>query len=465
MNDNLKKGMFNVLIANIINLLLSLITSFVLPKYLSISTYSFIKTFQLYCTYAGLFHLGYVDGMYLKYGGKNPEDIDKNDFLEDLSTMRIFQLIVTITFATLGVIVKDSLIIVFALSIMPQNMNSYFRYLYQSIGSFERYKNVLNITNFGVFISNIILLFVLKSDVGLYYCISYLLIYLITWIILEANTSSELKSIKVKSFSWKYMKKNINMGIFLMLGTFSSIILTSIDRWFVKFTLTNFDFAQYSFAVSMDNFINVMITPITITLFNYFCKLKNQDYDYSNIKHYVSLFGAFLISSAFVIKFILEGYLRKYINASMIVFFLFGAQLFFISVKGVYVNLYKVRNQQKKYFFKLSLVILMGILLNIICFKIYPHKEAYAFGTLLSALLWYAISISDFRDVKHNLLDIIYPVIEIAAFVLCGIKFNAITGFITYASFTLVFSFICYKENLLRLLMMFKKKIGGLKND
>ena len=61
--------------ANVISLLFNLLTSFLLPKYLSVDGYAAIKTFQLYVVYVGLLHLGYADGMYLKYGrhlsGKN----------------------------------------------------------------------------------------------------------------------------------------------------------------------------------------------------------------------------------------------------------------------------------------------------------------------------------------------------------------------------------------------------------
>ena len=63
---SLKKGMLNVFIANIINLIISLFTGFVLPKLLSVESYANIKLFQLYITYIGILHFGVADGMYLK---------------------------------------------------------------------------------------------------------------------------------------------------------------------------------------------------------------------------------------------------------------------------------------------------------------------------------------------------------------------------------------------------------------
>lgn len=93
MDKKLQKGIVAVLIANLVNVAFSLATNFLLPKYLSIESYAGIKEFQLYVSYVGLFHLGFVDGIYLKYGGKTlGKDVDK-EFSTDLSTMCIFQYI------------------------------------------------------------------------------------------------------------------------------------------------------------------------------------------------------------------------------------------------------------------------------------------------------------------------------------------------------------------------------------
>lgn len=90
MSTSLKKGLFYVLLANIINLGFNLITNFVLPKKLSVDSYAIIKTFQLYVSYVGLFHFGFVDGMYLKYGGKSVREISHKDLQTNLSRKIVF---------------------------------------------------------------------------------------------------------------------------------------------------------------------------------------------------------------------------------------------------------------------------------------------------------------------------------------------------------------------------------------
>lgn len=102
-----EKGLMYVLIANFINLGFNLITNFVLPKELSVESYATIKTFQLYVSYAGLFHFGFVDGMYLKYGGKNIKELRREDLGTNLSTLRLFEIVVTIACAIIAIISKQ----------------------------------------------------------------------------------------------------------------------------------------------------------------------------------------------------------------------------------------------------------------------------------------------------------------------------------------------------------------------
>ena len=64
--SNLATGIVLIFIANVINLLFSIGTNLILPKFLSVESYAAIKTYQLYITYVGVLHFGFNDGMYLK---------------------------------------------------------------------------------------------------------------------------------------------------------------------------------------------------------------------------------------------------------------------------------------------------------------------------------------------------------------------------------------------------------------
>ena len=106
-------------------------------------SYAIIKTFQLYVSYVGLFHFGFVDGMYLKYGGKSVREISHKDLQTNLSTLRMFQIIITVICVILAVFFKQEILIFFSLSILPLNLANYFKQLYQATGEFSLYGKIM----------------------------------------------------------------------------------------------------------------------------------------------------------------------------------------------------------------------------------------------------------------------------------------------------------------------------------
>ena len=148
---SIKKGIVYVFIANVINLIISLFTGFVLPKILSIETYSSIKLFQLYITYIGILHLGFADGMYLRIGGKNLENINKEEVQQEFKTFKIFQLLVTILAIIVSIILKNQMLLFCSLVILPINVGNYLRQVYQAIGLFKKYSNFTNINTLLIF--------------------------------------------------------------------------------------------------------------------------------------------------------------------------------------------------------------------------------------------------------------------------------------------------------------------------
>lgn len=437
MDKKLQKGIVAVLIANIINVFFSLATNFLLPKYLSIESYAGIKEFQLYVSYVGLFHFGFVDGIYLKYGGKNLSKTVNAEFSSDLSTMRFFQLLVTISVLMVSLILNDRILLFFSLSILPQNMANYFKFLYQAIGEFNLYGKAMNLTTISTFVLNMVLLFVIRTDNMIWYIFGYVFLYFVIWAILEKEFNKRHELEKGKNFSFSVLVDNIRAGFLLTLGNLSSIFLTSMDRWFVKILMNTTAFAQYSFAVSVENFLNLAITPVTTTLYNYFCRESDKEAQ-KRVFNYVVIFATLIPVAAFPVQFILDVFLVKYIDASKVVFLLFSSQMFYTIIKGIYVNLYKVQRKQKIYFLKLIIILIVGFLFNCGFYALLKTKEAFALGTLLSAIVWFFLSEIDFKHLSADIKTSLYIFSELILFLFLGFYATPIVGCIIYILVTII---------------------------
>ena len=424
---SIKKGIVYVFIANVVNLIISLFTAFILPKILSVDTYANIKLFTLYITYLGILHLGYSDGMYLRVGGKTIDTIDSKAAKTEFDTFKIFQIVMCFLMMGASLIVGNQILLLCSLVVLPVGVSNYVRNLYVAVGEFKKYSRYTNIHTIMTFIVNLILLLIIKTDNYLFYIIAYVVVYFLYWVFIECELRKILGKPKRKiKFEKNYLKENIGSGIFLMTGNFCNVIFTSIDRLFVK---------------------------------NHFCKQKSKE-RVVRVKRYSLLLAAAIVVFAFPAKFVIELWLNKYLDSVSVLFFLVSAQYVAIMVKTVHVNLYKSNKQQKKYFKIMLCVIGVSVLLNTIGYLLFKNMIAIAVATLITNFIWFIIGEIDLRKYALNLKDYIYFIINLAAFLFCGLRFGAIAGIIVYLIIVLLNSLIFEFETCKKLMSEFRKIIS-----
>lgn len=108
-NEHLVKGITIIFVANIIGTVFNIALNFLLPKYLTVEAYAGIKTYQLYYTYVGFFHFGYIDGVYLEYGGKKFESIGFKEIAIKVNSLRLLELVISVALALYSFLLKDDI--------------------------------------------------------------------------------------------------------------------------------------------------------------------------------------------------------------------------------------------------------------------------------------------------------------------------------------------------------------------
>lgn len=441
-----KKGAMYVFFANIINLMISLFTGFVLPKYLSVETYADIKLFQLYITYVGILHLGFSDGMYLRHGGKNIKEIEKKDILSEFKTFKLFQVIVAIIAVAISLIMHKKILLCCSLVIFPINVANYLKSLYQSVGEFKRYSRFTYLNTMLIFIINVILLFIIKSNDANLYIVLYVIAYFVYFAFIEIINRKIFKPEKVDADK-KYLYEDIKSGFFLMIGNFCNVIFTSIDRIFVKYLIGKVEFAYYSFAVSIENLMTVFITPISTVMYNYLCKNREKE-NVLRIKRIVLLFSSIIVAVVFPAKFVIEHWIEKYNSSISVLFLLFAAQYISIMVRCVHINLYKSEKKQNRYFTIMSLIVILSIILNGVFFAIGRTMEMIALATLLTNIIWFVIGELDFKNYRLKIKDYFYTFSILIIFILCGLTNSSVIGFVMYVATTLIMILLLMPETL-----------------
>ena len=447
---NIKKGTFYVFVANAINLVITLFSGFVLPKLLSIDCYSNIKLFQLYITYVGILHLGYSDGMYIRLGGKEINSLDSKEILSEFKTFKLFQLIVTIVLVIVCLIIKNEILLFCSLVILPVNVGSYLKSLYQATGKFETYSKFLNINTIFIFLINMFLVLIVKTDNYIIYIVGQIIAYIIYWIYIEIETRKIISKEKVK-INFKYMKENIKSGFFFMIGNFCNVIFTSIDRLFVQNVLGSTKFAYYSFAVSIENLLNVFVTPISTVMYNYLCN-NNKIEDVIRLKRKIIIFSAFIVAIVFPINFFIRIWIDKYIPSIEILSLLFASQYVSIIIRTIHTNLFKAKRQQTKYFIVMLGTVIISIILNVIGYLIYNDNISFAIATLLTNIIWFILGEVLMKEFKLKIKDYLYSIIVLGLYLICCFVFNDIFGCIVYIGVLVVITVLIEKKELIELI-------------
>lgn len=433
-----KKGIIYVFIANIINMSINLFTAFLLPKYLSVDSYANIKLFTLYVTYLGILHLGYADGMYLRFGGKSIYSIDGKEAKVEFDTFKIFQIMMCLLLAVVSLIMGNQILLLCSLVVLPVGVSNYVRSLYTAIGEFKKYSRYTNINTIMLFLINVILLFIIKTDYYLFYIIAYIIAYFLYWAFIEHELRKALGKPKHSlKFDKRYLKEDVKSGIFLMTGNFCNVIFTSIDRLFVKGLIGMVEFAYYSFAASVENLLNIFVTPISTTMYNYFCRERRRE-KIVKIKRYTLLLAGSVIILIFPAKFVIEHWIPKYSESISVLFFLIAAQYMAMLVKIIHVNLYKSQKQQKKYFKIMLCIIASSVVLNIIGYLLFKDMIAIAIATFITNIIWFLIGEIDLKTYALKFKDYLFFTLNITAFLICGLYFNATLGFVCYLLFVVL---------------------------
>lgn len=464
-------GILRVMVANAINLCIGLVNSFFLPRYLPVETYAMIKTYTLYLSYAGFFHLGYLDGMYLKYGGKSIQDVSPGEYGSDFNNVLLMQGVVGVLVAIVAGVLHDKIMLAFAFGMFLNNMITCHQMFFQAVGEFGLYSKALNIKPFIALVGSLILLLLLRCETYLPYIACQLLSAVVPFLYITAILQSNLPFLGKGGLSWKGYRDNIASGFVLMLGNFSNNILTGIDRWFIKLLMTTTDFAIYSFAVSVDSLVAIFVNPVTITMYHTLCTIKESD-KIREMKRMILLWGCVIMALAFPAKWVIEHFLDKYLHAVELIFLLFATQAFYAVIKGIYVNLFKARKQQQTYFRQMILIVIVAAALNGGGFLLFRSRVSIAAATFLSALIWLTINERKNPEIAFRAKEWLFLGLTLAVFFVCGLCLGAVAGLLAYGACAVLLSLLLMRNTAVSMVMTGKRlvaakwaQITGKKND
>lgn len=290
---------------------------------------------------------------------------------------------------------------------------------------------------------NVVLALILKSQNYIYYCLTSIIANILSVIFVEVKFLNDFKNVKIHID--KNIFENIKIGFFIMLGNLSVMGLFGIDKWFIKLFFDTKSFAYYSFAVSMLNLINTLISAISITFYNY---LFNNNYyeKVNNLKSYLLSIGGVASLGYFALSFIINNFIVKYIPALNIISITFAIFPYMVLINALYVNLYKVNKDEKHYFKVVISMLIISIIYNILALILFNSPIAIAFATILTVITWVIYSSKDLKNIELSFKDKTYMCVLTISFLATANLCNWLIGGIVYGLILLLTTYIYKKD-------------------
>lgn len=394
MNGKLK-DFYYILSANIINLILGFISGFILPSALSYSDYNYIKLFAFYTGYVGVMHLGFLDGIFVKFGAYDYENLPKRKFRAYLKFLFIMQIIEALILSILIIFIgnfNDRMIvnIFVVINMIIMNITSYFTFIHQITKKFKLF-SINTILSKILYVVGVVALLYFKELDFIYFIVLQtivnvliLLIYVINNKGLVFGDSETLRE------NYQDIKSLMQTGFIIMIGNFIALMILGIDRLFVDALLNEYDFAMYSFAYSLVSLFFLILNSLTTIVYPYLARVDLDSFNdiYKNIRFGISLFISLTLSGYFVIEFIVNMFITKYNDAIPILIFLVPTVLYSAVINILVINVYKIFKETKKYFYNNIFALIISLVTNIIAIVIYRENISIAIATLISFIIW-----------------------------------------------------------------------------
>lgn len=447
--DNFLKNISYSFLANIVSMLISVLMILFLPKLMDVRNYSIWQLYIFYTSYLGFFHFGWLDGIYLRYGGYDFEKLNKVKFSNQLYAIFLFELIISIIFIGciyynfVDILQRNVLIFAFLL-LTPIILYTFSSFILQITNKIKEYSKLILFERI-CFVSLIVVYFLLgyRNYLGLFYIdlVSKLSatmygLYLIREIFVF--TIGRFVDILNEIF------ENISVGSQLLFANIASMLILGIIRFGISEQWDIETFGKVSLALSIANFLMVFINAVSIVLFPFLKRtdekeLKNIFVKIDNILTILLLGG---VLAYYPLKIVLAWWLPQYSESLQYVAILFPL-CFFESKVVLLFNTYLKALRKELLLLKINIsTVIFSIILTVI-FVFYLHNIEL---TVLSILLlfFYKYLISKLCLLKELQLKKNFTELFLIMFfiIMNLLKIDLFNAFALYSSVYIIYLFI-----------------------
>ncbi len=402
MDKKLKQNFIYVVLAQLISLLVSCSTNLILPKFISTTGFSYWQLFMFYTLYIPCLALGLNDGVYLRYGGKDKDELDYTAIKSQYVFGIVYQIILAILVGQFLIYFSDSngrrwVIYSVLVYYIIYTCHNFLSYIFQATGESNVWSKSIILHRI-IFLSSQTILLLTGIYNVFYFIPAFNIALLVSLAYLYFFIQKYFKKVKI---DWRLGATealvSIKVGISLMVANVCSTLILGVGRFIIDNKWGLLAFGKVSFSLTLINFALTFISQVGIVLFPALRRIDEKQLQMYYKKIAVGLF--FLLPLMYIIylplKFVLLLWLPNY-SQSIDYLSILLPICFFDSKMNLMGNTFlKVLSKQ---------VVLLKInILTIIFGSIWGIVAAYGFNNMKLVVVGMVISVI-FRSIIADMV-------------------------------------------------------------
>lgn len=269
------------LAANLLSYAVSAAVLFILPRYLGVASYGYYQFYILCASFAGLAHFGWLDGIYLRYGGMRYDELDRRLVSSQFWTLIIIEFLVgSVLFVLARRYISDAqkLIVISFVVFLPiiENSKCMLSYIMQVTNRISCYARTVMLDRM-VFLFNVCvcLLFGFSDFRAFLVADVAARAAALCYITYQARdiTTCGLSSL---SAALREGAANITSGAKLLFANIAAILVVGIVRFFIEHEWDISAFSQVSLALSASFMLSVFVNAAAIVLYPHLKMLPRE---------------------------------------------------------------------------------------------------------------------------------------------------------------------------------------------
>ncbi len=448
---NFMKNFSYTLMSNLVSLLVSVLMVLVVPKLLGTEDFGYWQLYLFYSSYVGFLHLGWNDGIYLRYGGNEYKDLNKRLFFSQFYMLVIFQFIVAaIIFSTSIIFLADEnkafIFQMTSLCLIITNLRFMLLFILQGTNRIKEYAMV-TISGRILFCSLLIVFLVLGVREFKLLIVIELIGRLLTFAFaIYYCKDIVFRKISTFYFSFREVTENISVGIKLMFANIASMLIIGVVRFGIERSWDVSTFGKVSLTLSISNLMMLFINAVGIILFPILRRTEKDKLPsiYITMRDFLMIFLLGILIFYYPLKVVLSNWLPLYRESLM-----YLALIFPISVyegkMALLINTYLRTLRKEKQILKINLLSLaISIVVTFVTTVTFKNLDLAIFSIILILAIRSVLAEIFLSKVLEISLkrDLVLESVIIFVFILSGWFINSWLTLIIYLITYIIYIYI-----------------------